>query len=900
MTKSLLNLCSISLIAVLVAHDTTWAAQAPNPRSGAVVPTGTTTPVATTSSSPRDGRTVQRLSTTSGTNIPSATAQRSATSRTVVPSARTARQTITTFTSRPDTTTARTAASTVVRSTGAASSARSGVMVKSGGVASSRAASSHVVRSAASPSTGRGGTSTSNISRAASSRATAVFDDISKIGGGYAKCRESYNTCMDQFCAKANETYRRCFCSERFTEFRDTEAALDEAKILLTRFEDNNLNAVDKTAAEVNAMYTATVGEQAIKDDVSGAAALLGEIGDLLSGKKKAGSNSNTTSSPLDIGAMDFTVDMDDIWSGANNSGSDIFGNRNASDLSTLEGGELYKNAHDQCMKLIGDSCENNAVMTMARSSYSILISQDCNLYEKKIDAQKEAVNQTVRQANKYLMDARLEEYRAHNSADVNECLAKVKEAVQGEMVCGENYKKCLDPTGMYVNATTGAAIYSPMLFKLTEQINLYQSANSSQDLLTVNREFANFLDEKRKFATGALDTCRDMADTVWTEFKRAAVIEIAQAQNELIESVKSTCVSTMGDCYDSTSGQLKEFDTTTSQMSGAMAAYAARDMCKEKVVACAALYGDPSNPCQFDNNGKLTTPNCGMQSLLNFVQSVDNVKIQEGCAQALTNYMKDTCTPTTGQYKYPWGCRNKSSKNIQDELAAQAKLYCIDPTSGDTNDPLSDPTVGSTISKLVKTVGDELFTAQENVCEEVNGIWIKSEDWEPDQGYTIEAAYYKIAAGGTTPTDTEIKQYHDIAVAAANGQSTEGASNTITNAPYGFCFQNTVRYQCLAQDDDYGGKGYAKYDAATNTCSFTVEWYQGQCQKIGGYWENNICYIKPTDNTHTCSDAEFTTHCPGGTKETVTCTMNGTTATCACIETDKTFKSGTGCVAAS
>ena len=68
-----------------------------------------------------------------------------------------------------------------------------------------------------------------NVSRAGKARATAVFSDISKIGGGYASCRESYSTCMDQMCANANDTYRRCFCSERFTKFRDTENALDQA-----------------------------------------------------------------------------------------------------------------------------------------------------------------------------------------------------------------------------------------------------------------------------------------------------------------------------------------------------------------------------------------------------------------------------------------------------------------------------------------------------------------------------------------------------------------------------------------------------------------------------------------------------------------------------------------------
>ena len=180
--------------------------------------------------------------------------------------------------------------------------ARSGVVAPSAGRVSGRAATANaskakqelsnarsgmnIARSAAAhvANTARSATnaSTSGVSRAGLARATAVFDDVSKIGGGYAGCRDAYATCMDQFCANANDTYRRCYCSDKFTEFRDTEAALDQAKILLQQFEDNNLNAVDKTAAEVNAMYTATVGEMAIKTDVSAAQSILNEIGDLL------------------------------------------------------------------------------------------------------------------------------------------------------------------------------------------------------------------------------------------------------------------------------------------------------------------------------------------------------------------------------------------------------------------------------------------------------------------------------------------------------------------------------------------------------------------------------------------------------------------------------------------
>ena len=114
----------------------------------------------------------------------------------------------------------------------AVSSARSATSTRSGGPARSAT----VARSAISGVRGGTNVSDAGLARAGSrARATAVFTDISKIGGGYAACREAYATCMDQFCANANDTYRRCYCSEKFTEFRDTENALDEAKTQLIK-----------------------------------------------------------------------------------------------------------------------------------------------------------------------------------------------------------------------------------------------------------------------------------------------------------------------------------------------------------------------------------------------------------------------------------------------------------------------------------------------------------------------------------------------------------------------------------------------------------------------------------------------------------------------------------------
>ena len=709
--------------------------------------------------------------------------------------------------------------STVSRGTVARTTARSvNAPVSARGAVVSNAArgGAHVARSAVSGMNIRGANArnttnarsatTPNISRAGVARATTVFSDVSKIGGGYAACREAYATCMDQFCANANDTYRRCFCSSRFVDFRNTENALDEAKTLLMRFEDNNLNAVDKTAAEVNAMYSATVGEAAIKNDTSAAAKILDEIGDLLSGKKKTYTG-NSVSGSLGILSFDLNSDVDDIWSDGGNS---IFSG-SFQNLAELEGTELYNAANNQCLKMIADSCENTPVTNMARSSYSIMITQDCNAYQKNIDKKVEAVKQTVRTAEKYLREARLEEYRSHNSADVNECISKVRTALTADTACGMNYKRCLDYTGAYVNQTTGEAIYSPRLFKLTELINL-DGVNS--DVLKQNPEFDKFLETRKMFATTALDSCRDISKIVWEEFKRSALIEIAQAQDEKIEEIKMSCVGTMADCYDTQSSALKDFDTTTAQMVGAVSAYAAKQMCMDKVSACAALFSNGES-CNFDKkSGRLLNETaCGLAALTNFVDSVDTIRISEGCETALNNYVKDLCADTTSGKGYPWGCRTRSIKEITDNITEMAKTYCntdlVKYNSG---------TVQVIITDIINDIKDGMVDQMAKQCETLTGTWIDSGAFNAEK-YSDLKAYYSATYG--------------------NNQSYIANSRL-----WGRCIEPTVRIYCEAYNTD-ADEPLATYNNTTETCKLSTEWYKMKCtDELGGIWENSTCYI--------------------------------------------------------
>ncbi len=812
-----------------------YAAQAPNPRGGNVV-----------AQSARGGEHTATARTTASAN---GTASRSATTRPSTTTARAASSNVVNV-ANTHTTTGRSAVrrnnivsavSSVSARAAANNTSRSATNV-SRAASSSNVVRSGVVRSATKTGTTSSARSATNVTRAGSragvARATAVFDDISKIGGGYATCREAYATCMDQFCAKANETYRRCYCSERYTGFRDTQDAISAAKELLAKFEDNNLNAVDKSAAEVNAMYTATVGEQAIKNDTSGAAAILSEIGDLLSGKKKASSSSSSGTS-LGIMDLSFSTDLGDIW-GDSSGSSSIFGNDNGVDLSTLEGVDLYNQSHKQCLQMIGDSCENSAVTTMAKSSYSILISQDCNAYEKKIDAQVESVKSTVRTAEKYLREARLEEYRSHNSADVNECIAKVKSAITADTACGVNYKRCLDPTGAYINPSTGDPIYSPRLFKLEDLILL---DGEGADVLKQNKDFDAYLETRKMFATTALDSCRDISATVWEEFKRTALIEIAQAQSAKVEEVKMSCVSTMAECYDTQSDALKNFDTNTAQASGAVAAYAAKSMCQDKVIACASLYGDTTN-CSFDGNGKLTTGNdaggtrCGLTALLAFVDTVDEVRVAEGCSTAVESYVQQLCTPSTDGDKYPWSCRKKKLGTENDTMAAESsaslyanvKQYAFDSCKDPNGDYNKDPDTGkypntafddlpaqtrTQVYRIMDDIQEQMNEQLGEACETLNGYWVGS----TVTGGTYLDAFYKTVFGDA---DTTTKD-------KAKG--------------WGRCLENTEMVRCLRYNSD--GNTVATFDNASKTCTFTDAWYQERCESIGGYYSQDVCYTE-------------------------------------------------------
>ena len=607
-----------------------------------------------------------------------------------------------------------------------------------------------------------------------SARATAIFTNVGALGSDYSQCREAYFSCMDQFCGLKSDTYRRCLCSNKFKTYKDRESAYTQAKQLIIQFNDNNLNAVDKSAAEVGAMYSATSGEAALKTDASASAQMLTQITDLLSGKVKA-TEEKKEILPITLD-LDFSSTTADIWGNTTEPGG-VFGNNSRTSSSTnideLEGAELYNAVNQQCLDAVSACNTNQATKNMIQSAYSVLISQDCSTYEKSLDGQKSAIETTLRQANVALMDARLDEFRTHNSASVNDCISKVRQSMLNEYACGPNWIHCLDFSGLYINTTTGEPIYTPQLFKLADSINL-NNLNDSD-----NQTFMDNLDKMRNRATEALDTCRDEADNVWDAFKQQALIEISQAQDDKINDVKDNCVDIMTQCYDKQAGALNAFgqvqateeqSASVSGISSSLGLRAASAMCTDQVLACAALYGDPDG-CSIDNNGRVSDASgkkCGLQALLAFVSTVDTTKVEMACKQDLQTYITGLCTPQGGasnttitatslpcidsdgngacsdvekeayaeqiaaqdeqtrRNSFPYACLNYplgGAGSIYEMLAKRAALSCIDPAATVKSFDLN---TRQAINDIMRDMRDKMGLILKTECSKNNnGIWI-------------------------------------------------------------------------------------------------------------------------------------------------------------------------------
>ncbi len=461
------------------------------------------------------------------------------------------------------------------------------------------------------------------------SRAASTQDTNSTLvlGDGYNECRDVYFTCMDQFCANANDTYRRCICSSRIEEIKRKENALENTKSQLQDFSDLNIDVISKSGSEVKAMVTASEGEEkaASTKDTSESAQTLSGISDILSKtKSKALSNGGT---------LDIAGDISSIWGTTDLAGG--------ADLANLSGEKLYNQVNAQCMNLASTSCPKQSTLNMVVAAYGMYIENDCNALANNLKKQSTTTQTTIREVSAQMQDERLKTYDAHNSSSINDCIAQVRKDITTETACGTNYVHCLDITGQYLNITDGKPIYSENFYQLENMTSLDGDVLTNQ----TNHILVETLNKKRQFAERGLNTCSDLADEVWEEFLRQAIAEIYQGQQNAIRTVKNECIDVVNSCYDEQLKNLKDFSNVKEQLLLGQRVELSEEMCKNKLDTCSNLYGGGPN---------------GLEDLLAAAQNTNTMRISDNCKQTLLDYAKELCSPRASDtaHAYPYDCR--------------------------------------------------------------------------------------------------------------------------------------------------------------------------------------------------------------------------------------------------
>lgn len=527
----------------------------------------------------------------------------------------------------------------------------------------------------------------------------------------YNTCREAYFTCMDQFCASANDTYRRCICSSKLSEIQSRERALSQTSEQLQDFKTFNLYAIDKTAAEVGAMVSASIGEAAQENitDKSNSAAALSAITDVLS-KTKSNAQQNEP---------DFTSNVNLSWGN-----SELIGGTN---ISNLTGEALYNSVNAQCVQMVSDSCPNEITTQMVVSAYGMYIENDCSLIINGLDTKKKSANSEIRKTEYEMGSMRLDNYNVHNSSSINDCLAMIRKDMTSETACGKDYIHCLDITGKYLNYQTGEPIYSANFYELNNATSLTGDVLKND----ANTSLITTLNQKKIFAEKSLNTCRDLSEDVWDEFLRQAISEIHQGQQDRIRTVKKECLDTIISCYDTQNEQLIDFSNVDKYKLLGARLELSESMCQEKLTTCSNLYGGGPN---------------GLQKLVTEMKEIVNLQIANECRTALDQMVLTLCSPSEyeSNYSFPFACRaytpgnqicatltteelneNENCKDYNGSLYQKISQYaleiCVRP---------SETTLSASVLQDVNDVMNNIRIKMNNVltteCEKLNGRWIQ------------------------------------------------------------------------------------------------------------------------------------------------------------------------------
>lgn len=413
-------------------------------------------------------------------------------------------------------------------------------------------------------------------------------------------CQEQYNECMDQFCSVVDANQKRCSCSVNLSKYSKVEEAVNAANAKLNEVAQN-IRYIGLSADEIRAIMTATEAEEALSGtrDTTENRNMLEQIENMIKDPK------TYTASYTDDG---FGLDMDLNFSADADMFSLDFLNTNTSSFSNLRGSELYNAARNRCNTVLNQCKKAGATTQQVTGNYDLAIDKDCIAYEAGLKKLNETLVSNVRSAERMLQKARLAVRQNKNQYDAKGCIGALEACMTDEMVCGDDYAKCVDPTKKYIDEN-GNVVLGQDISKITEVMQYYDSSQIDESFLknayemTINSSNCNTHKEgdttsqpggdgsctvkyllqkigtqqevtKEGLCRAVLDKCQiytyddegkyDPYNYIVLNYIQRAMVNIKASQNKVIADYASRCVTDVAACYNQQVTQVNAWSQST------------------------------------------------------------------------------------------------------------------------------------------------------------------------------------------------------------------------------------------------------------------------------------------------------------------------------------------------
>ncbi len=460
---------------------------------------------------------------------------------------------------------------------------------------------------------------------------TAAKETLEATAELNASCQQQYNECMDQFCAVIDANQGRCSCSSNITKYAKVEDAVKEANAQLNEVAQN-IRYVGLSADEIRAIMNETEAEEALSGakDTSETRNMLEEIEELIMDPTSTSSYYSSGSS------MGFDMDLTFSSDSADMFSLDFLNTDTSSSFSNLRGAELYNAAKNRCSTVLTQCKKAGATVSQVTGNYDVSIDKDCIAYEQGLKKMNDTLASNVRSANLMLQKARLAVLQNKNQYDAKGCIGALETCMKDDMVCGDNYYKCIDPTKRYIDEN-GEVVLGQNITKITDFMTNYD--NSLIKAETLGEDYAMQISDAncapadggdgscvvqyllKKIGTkqkvtdeglcrAVLDKCQNYTyneteykpyNDVIVNYVQRAMVNIRAAQRKIIAEYASNCMVDIATCYNQ---QVTQVNAWSSNASVNSVYNVMRGACRNVALTCAyAIFESDTTSCPNNNN---------------------------------------------------------------------------------------------------------------------------------------------------------------------------------------------------------------------------------------------------------------------------------------------------------